>query len=204
MDGEKHDRTSARQEEEQEESMSNTGTIPPLPNLGKLLEPSPLVAGPLLQAAAGVSRNEFWALSDRELQWLIRTLPALKMSTMCIFMLLFLSSSPAPSCPPVSQPHTSLAAITRWPHSRYLGAYMHFYVLILDNLRIWCSGFLYNLCVSNILVTRNHSNNFLVHCCEALMVLFTLEQALIDAPISKADKPLTKSDSCFMNAKLNK
>ena len=118
--------------------------------------------------------------------------------------LLLLPHHPAPSCPPVSQPHTSLAAITRWPHSRYLGAYMHFYVLILDNLRIWCSGFLYNLCVSNILVTRNHSNNLLVHCCEALMVLFTLEQALIDAPISKADKPLTKSDSCFMNAELNK
>ena len=36
------------------------------------------------------------------------------------------------------------------------------------------------------------------------MVLFTLEQALIDAPISKADKPLTKSDSCFMNTKLSK
>ena len=39
---------------------------------------------------------------------------------------------------------------------------------------------------------------------KSLMVLFTLEQALIDAPISKADKLLTKSDSCFMNTKLSK
>ena len=62
-------------------------------SLAKLLEPSPLVAGPLLQAAAGLSRNEFWAVSERELQCLMSPFPHLECppyAFLCFFSCLLL------------------------------------------------------------------------------------------------------------------